>query len=254
MTKESIDLAARELVAARRERRLIDRLPESCRPQGNEAALAIQRSVLEQLNENIGGWKCALPKGEQVSLAPLPASTIGSSMPFPILPHKGMVRIEPEVAFIIGKDLQPRETAYTDSDIHAAIGEARLVLEIIGSRFADTTKITHPESLADSVNNQALFLGPPAANVFKHQLDSLRITISTPAGTLITHDGRHPSGHPLRALLWLANFLSACCETLKAGCVVTTGSYAGVLEVPLETPLSVSYGDLGKLEVTFERG
>ena len=254
MTKESIDLAARELAAARIERRLIDRLPESCRPQGNEDALAIQRRVLELLKENVGGWKCSLPKGEQVLAAPLPASTIRSSSPFPILTQKGMARIEPEVAFIIGRDLRPRETAYTENDIHEAIAESRLVLEIVGARFGDPGAVTHSESLADSINNQALYVGPPVTNIFKHQLESLTITISAPSGTLIAHSGRHPSGHPLRALLWLTNFLSGRGETLKAGCVVTTGSYAGVLEVPLGTPLLVSYGDLGRLEVTFEKG
>jgi 2-keto-4-pentenoate hydratase len=252
MTSDSINSAARALAAARTGRRTIDRLPESCRPESDEDGLAIQRRVAEVLEEKIGGWKCSTPRGEHVFLAPLLASTIRNGSKCPLFPHNGMARIEPEVAFIIGADLPPRAAAYTEDEIRGAIGEARLVLEIIGSRYIDPMKLPFPEFLADSVYNQALFLGPRVDGVFERQLETLTITVSAPSGALISHTGRHPNNHPLRPLFWLANFLSSRGETLKAGFVVTTGSYAGILEVPLQTPLSVSYGDLGKLEVTFE--
>ena len=63
---------------------------------------------------------------------------------------------------------------------------------------------------------------------------------------LSTHDGRHGDGHPLRPLVWLANFLAARGEGLRAGQVVTTGSYAGAIEVPLDELLTVTFGDLGR--------
>jgi 2-keto-4-pentenoate hydratase len=247
-----MDSAARALAAARTGRQMIDRLPESCRPESDEDGLAIQRRVAEVLGEKIGGWKCSTPRGEHVFLAPLLASTIRSGSKCPLVPYKGMGRIEPEIAFIIGTDLPPRAAAYTEDEIRGAIGEARLVLEIIGSRYIDPMKLPFPEFLADSIYNQALFLGPRVDGIFERHLETLTITVSAPSGTLITHTGRHPNTHPLRPLFWLANFLSSRGETLKAGFVVTTGSYAGILEVPLQTPLSVSYGDPGKLEVTFE--
>ena len=61
--------------------------------------------------------------------------------------------------------------------------------------------------------------------------------ISGTEGTLHRRDGHHPDRHPLRPLVWLANFLSAREEIggLKAGQIVTTGSYAGALEVPAAT-------------------
>jgi 2-keto-4-pentenoate hydratase len=62
---------------------------------------------------------------------------------------------------------------------------------------------------------------------------------------LSTHDGRHGDGHPLRPLVWLANFLAARGEGLRAGQVVTTGSYAGAIEVPLDELLTVTFGGLG---------
>ena len=78
-------------------------------------------------------------------------------------------------------------------------------------------------------------------------LDRIAITIDTPAGRLMTLDGRHPDGHPLMPLDWLANFLPTQGRDLRAGEIVTTGSYAGAFDVPLDVPLTIAFGDLGTL-------
>jgi len=76
------------------------------------------------------------------------------------------------------------------------------------------------------------------------------------AGVLDVGEGdRMPSvGHPLRPLVWLANFLRERGERLRAGQVITTGSYAGALEVPLATPLTITFGALGRMQVTLDPG
>jgi 2-keto-4-pentenoate hydratase len=38
---------------------------------------------------------------------------------------------------------------------------------------------------------------------------------------------------------------------IEPGQIVTTGSYAGMLELPLATPLDIRFGDLGTLSVQF---
>jgi hypothetical protein len=143
----------------------------------------------------------------------------------------------------------------SEADVRAAIGEARLVLELMGARYADPAAVTFPELLADSIANQGLFAGPVLSNPYGLSLDSFAIVIDGADGTLITREGRHPDGHPLRPLYWLANFLAAGGYgegvSLKAGQIVTTGSYCGVVDVPLETALVVRYGDLGTLDVQF---
>lgn len=251
MTPNFIDEAARHLVIARRESRKIDRLPESCRPGIDTDALLVQRRVVELLGEKIGGWKCALPKGEDVFVAPLLGSTIRTSSPCPIVPQNGMARIEPEIAFVMGRDLPAREKRYTEGEVRESIRETRLVLELIGSRHTDPKAVPFPEHLADSINNQGLFIGPTLANAFDRQLEALKITITAPSGVLLDHNGKHPNGHPLRPLVWLANFLSSRGETLRSGHIVTAGSYAGIVEVPMETPLTIFFGDLGNFPVTF---
>src|SRR5712671_3288907 len=98
MTKEAIEAAAQELAAVRTERRQIDRLPVACRPGNDEDALAIQQRIVQPLRDQVGGWKCSVPRGDHVFLAPLLASTIRSSSRCPVVSNNGVARIEPEVA------------------------------------------------------------------------------------------------------------------------------------------------------------
>ncbi len=219
-----------------------------------DEALAIQRRIALLLNEPIGGWKCSLPTAERTLVAPIYASTIVRKGPCAVPPFEGVARIEPEIAFVLARDLPRRATPYTEDDVRAAIGEVRLVLELMGSRYANPVKLPFPEMLADSANNYGLFVGPAVAKGLERKLDAFPLTIHGPSGAILARDGVHPDAHPLRPLTWLANWFGSnpagWPQGLAAGQIVTTGSYAGALDVPLATPLTVTFGDLGKLEVT----
>jgi 2-keto-4-pentenoate hydratase len=252
LTTAQRDEAARHLLAARRARQPGPRLPHACRPSDLEDALAIQRRVQELLGVATGGWKCSVPTAERaISCAAIFAPTIARASPCPVIAHGGVVRIEPEIAFVLGRDLPPRATPYSEAEVLAALAETRLVLELLDSRYADPAAVTFPELLADQVSNQGLFVGPILHDAFRRSLEEFPIAIEAPAGALHRREGRHPDGHPRRPLVWLANFLAGRVETrgLKSGEVVTTGSYAGALEVPAATPLSVRFGDLGEIRV-----
>jgi 2-keto-4-pentenoate hydratase len=155
------------------------------------------------------------------------------------------------VAFLLGRDLPPRGTPYTEQEIRSAIGAAHLVIELIGARYADPASVSFPELLADNVANAGLFVGPAIADPFTRPLEQFPLVVRTPAGPLHTREGKHPDGHPLLPLYWLANYLATRGDFLRAGQIVTTGSYAGVLEVPLATPLTFAYGDFPGFTVTF---
>lgn len=254
LTTAQCDVAARHLLAARRARQSGARLAESCRPAGLEDALAIQRRVQALLGFPTGGWKCSAPTAERaISCAPIFAPTIARASPCPALGSGGHVRIEPEIAFVLGQDLPYRAAPYGEAEVCAAIAETRLALELLESRYADAAAVTFAELLADQVSNQGLFVGPVVPDGLGRKLEGFAIAIETPTATLHARAGRHPDGHPLRPLLWLANFLASRSEIggLKAGAIVTTGSYAGALEVPVGTPLQVRFGDLGEIDLEF---
>lgn len=255
MTHTDHDNAARFLFAARQSRTPGPRLPVELRPADTADALAIQACVAALVGQAVGGYKCSVPsQARPVSYAPIYAPAILRGPPYPVPGAVKEARIEPEICFVIGHDLPPRATPYSEDEIRAAVKEARFALEIIGTRYADPGSVTFPELLADNVANLGLFVGPVLADPWSKKLDTLPLTISTADGVLATREGKHPDGHPLRPLYWLANYLASHGAPLQAGMVVTTGSYCGVVDVPLATPLTFTYGDLGTLAVTLTQG
>jgi 2-keto-4-pentenoate hydratase len=253
MTTPSQEAAAAFLVAARQRRTPGPRLPEALRPADTEGALAIQVRVGSLLALPVGGWKCSVPTAERPAiLAPIFASHIVRASPCPLLPIAGKARVEPEIAFVLDRDLPHRATPYAEVEIRAALREARLVLELIGPRYADPGAATFPELLADGIANEGLFVGPVLPDAIDKALEAFPVTVTAGGATLVTREGRHPDGHPLRPLYWLANYLAGTRGTpLRAGDIVTTGSYCGVLDVPFATPLTFAFGGLGTLDVTF---
>jgi 2-keto-4-pentenoate hydratase len=255
MTTPSQEAAAQFLLAARASRVPGPRMPDGIRPADVEAALAIQARVASVLGMPIGGWKCSVPtEARPVAMAPIFAPTIVRTSPCALLPIGGMARIEPEIAFVLDRDLPQRGTPYAEDEIRAAIREARFVIELIGPRYADPAAVGFPELLADGIANQGLFVGPVLSAPFTRHLEDFPLTVKASGTTLLERAGKHPDGHPLRPLYWLANYLAEKRDApLRAGQIVTTGSYCGVLDVPYDTPLTFVYGDLGTLDVTFAR-
>ncbi|MEO8135174.1 MAG: 2-keto-4-pentenoate hydratase [Betaproteobacteria bacterium] len=265
---DSIKAAAQHLTELRHTGRFGARLSEANRPATIDAALRIQDRTVRVLGDAVGGYKCSVPTAEKAAvLAPIFAATIGSAIPCLVraaTPTAGdTARIEPEVAFVLGRDLPARAEPYSEDEVRAAIGEVRLVLELLGSRYRETADVPFAEMLADCISNQGLFVGPvvrrgldAALTEFALRVERAQPAVRDSAGVpelFVAQQGRHPDGHPLRPLVWLANFLAARGTGLHAGQIVTTGSYAGMIDVPLATPLRIEFGDLGEIEVEFQR-
>jgi 2-keto-4-pentenoate hydratase len=243
--------AAAILVARRRSGLQGARLPESCRPADLDAALAIQAAVSAQLGEGIAAWKCGLPAAGRVVLAPIYAGTVDNSAPCALRVRAGQARVEPELAFILGRDLPVRESPYTRAEVDAAIARTHLALELIDSRYSDAADASFAENLADGLLNQGLFIGPQvdAAAAQAASDFTLRITLAT--GETSQLAGRHPSADPRAPLYWLAEYLRSKGQGLQAGQAVITGSYAGSVDLPLEQDIAIQYGSLGTLTVHF---
>ncbi len=248
LSAQQIDQAARHLLAARKAKTPGPCMPDDYKPTDSDSALAIQERILELLGETIGGWKCGVPNPiTGPIIAAIPASAILRSLPVAVPGEAGL--IEPEIAFVMAHDLPPRATPYSDVEIRGAIGEARMVLELITTRYADKASATPPEILADTYNHHGLLIGPVIPNVLDHPLESMHVTVRTPDGVLYDKERGHPSGHPMKSFTWLVHFLNSRGQGLKAGEIVTTGSYAGIVEAPLGVPIQVKLNGLASLDV-----
>jgi 2-keto-4-pentenoate hydratase len=234
-----------------------NRLPESCRPSNIDQALAIQTAVTERWceleDDSIGGWKCLLPPENRVIIGPIYTRTINSVAPVALWPKpqdQSLARIEPELAFFFGQDLPPRAEPYTAAEVDAAISRTHMALELINSRYSDPSTIEFPEALADGLVNQGLFIGPQIDSELACNASEFAINVFHGID-VSDHHGKHPNGNPRAPLYWLAEFLRSQGQGIVAGQAVITGSYAGVLEVPLNTNITIEYAGLGTMEVSF---
>ena len=252
--KNTAQKAATILVERRTQGIQGERLPEVCRPTNLDEALAIQNAVTEiwctQQDDTIGGWKCGLPSAEKIVVAPIYTRTINSIPPIALWPKGELARIEPEFAFFFAQDLPARDEPYTPKDVDAAIGRTHMALELIGCRYSEPSTCTFPEMLADGLVNQGLFIGPEINSEAARKATEFVIT-STINGEQKTYQGKHPGGNPRAPLYWLVEFLRSEGEDIIAGQAIITGSFAGVLEVPLNTEIILSYAGLGEMQVSF---
>lgn len=251
LSTRAVTDAAIELARRRRAGLHGPRLPDACRPADLADALAIQREVSIHMGDGVGAFKCGTPTDDRVVVAPIYSSTISTAAPCPVWAQNGQVRVEPELAFVFGRDLPAREQAYGHAEIESAIDKVHLALELIDSRYDDQAELTFADRLADGLVNQGLWLGPEVPWQQAHQAQAFAVEWSAGEGAVTTLAGRHPNDNPLLPLYWLVEHLRATGQGLRAGQVVITGSYAGTFPCPLDQDLNFAYGDLGRFTVRF---
>ncbi|ABX47750.1 hypothetical protein [Shewanella baltica] len=251
-----IHAAAKELAERRAAGTSGDLLIPELRPTSFEQAFAIQQTVaaIYKANNNpIAAWKCLLPSAEKTVVAPIYQKDVyQQSATCPLYPStKDLARVEPELAFEIACDLPPRATPYTEAEIDAALGHTRLALELIKSRYHTPSEATHFDALADGLVNQGLWLGPVLNPLAGIETSHFELSVNIHNGETLQKSAIHPNGFPKAGLYWLVNFLSAQGIGLTQGQYVITGSYAGVLDLPLAQVCDFEYGALGQFAVTF---
>lgn len=244
-------LAAAILAERRRCGQPGERLPQHLRPQDADAALAIQAGVTQQLGESVAAWKCGLPSEGRPVLAPIYAAGVQRSNPCRAWARGGQARVEPELAFVLGRDLPARAAPYEAAEIDAAIASTHLALELIDSRYSDPEQADFFENLADGLLNQGLYLGPQVDMEQSRRAGELAISIHVDEQETSLLQGRHPAADPRAPLYWLAEFLRSRGQGLLAGQAVITGSYAGSFALPLGQEIAIRYGALGRLQLSF---
>lgn len=251
LSAQAVTDAAIELARRRKAGLHGPRLPETCRPADLTDALAIQSQVSLHMGDTVGAFKCGTPTDDRVVVAPIYSRTISNAASCPVWAQNGQVRVEPELAFVLGRDLPARVQAYSHAEVESAIAKVHLALELIDSRYDDQAELTFADRLADGLVNQGLWLGPevPWQRASQAQAFAVAWSVGEGAGTTLT--GRHPNDNPLLPLYWLVDHLRATGQGLQAGQVVITGSYAGTFPCPVDQDLSFTYGDLGQFKVRF---
>lgn len=247
-----IAAAAEALLKARRDRIWLEALPEGARPATAAEAAAIQQRVAEARGP-IGGWKvgAANPQAEPgagplntVDLILTPGSVPASRF--------NVVGIEAEIAYLLGRDLPPRDTPYSREEVLDAVQSVHPVIELVDTRFT-RLGVTDPLShTADQVNHGALVVGPALADWRRIDPVNQPVRLSFNDKVVVEHVGGNTAGDPIRLLQWLANTGARAYGGLSNGMIVTTGSCTGLLMIEAGTRVKAEFPGLGAVEIAVE--
>ncbi|KAF5710882.1 product hydratase [Fusarium mundagurra] len=146
-------------------------------------------------------------------------------------------KIEAEVAFILGKDIEsPKPTII---DIIRAIEYVVPAFEIVGSRI-ENWNIGLVDTIADNASSSAYVLGTPLRKLEGLDLRNCAMTITSASSAhrdvLSTGKGAACLGNPLNAVVWVARVMAERGYPLKAGSLILSGALGPMVTVePGET-------------------
>lgn len=158
-------------------------------------------------------------------------------------------RVEGEVAFILAKDI----TETIDmTRVMGAIDHARVAAEIVDSRVAGWN-ITIVDTVADNASSGLYVLGDTKASPAKLDFITGRMEIERRGMVCSAGSGAACLGHPLRAVVWLANMMVKMGRPLLAGDVVLSGAWGPLVPVKPGDELEVRITGLGSVRACFGR-
>ena len=249
MDQYPIDKAAALLVKARRDMVPLQGLPEALTPKTVDEGHAIQDATSKALGKLIGGFKAMSPPQQQPNRGIIYAETIHPSpcdLPAAKAPQCG---VEGEVAFIFRASLPNRDLPYARQEV-AAVVDAFAAIEVVHSRFDIAKPLSNLEKLADSIMNGGLVCAAPNADWRSLNLQTIDVTMTVNGTALKDKNRGHPLGDPLAVAVELANMWRSK-GGVRAGQVVTCGSYTGLDYLKPGDTCSVTFEGLGTATVTF---
>jgi len=228
--------------------------PNGLLPRTEADAYAIQALSMATLGP-IGGWKVgAAGPDAPPSCAPMPAAGLyrtGEDTGPVVLDGAAFTsrEIESEIAFVLGQDLPPRAHPYSPAEIDAALASCHAGLEVLQSRFLDPDSVDALSNLADLIRHGAYVLGPAIEEWRTLDFPALAVC-QVIAGQSITRVG-NPAGDMLRLVTWLANTGAVWAGGLRAGQIVTCGSWTGKLPAPPGAEVAAQFGDKPGVSLRF---
>jgi len=238
------------------------KIDAALRPATLEAAYEIQNEISALAGSPKVGWKLgATSLAAQRALglegpffAPLLRRFCHESGTMIALPVKHGPVVEAEFAILLGADLPARPEGYDRDSVAAAVAAVCPAIEIAGSRLVDGMAKPDPMMIvADGGSNVGFVQGEPHAGWAGLDLAAQEVTLFINGEQAAKGNGGMVMGHPLDALVWLANELSRGGRGLNMGEVISTGSCTGITPVQPGDTAVADFGGLGTVEARFSK-
>ena len=260
---ENIARAADLLAEARFSHRQWEALPEDCRPPHPQAAYAVQNELVERLISRYGGrtvgYKIACTNKVAQEFLELDGPFYGrllspfvSASPASANIDEFYMRIiEPEFAFLMAQDLPASGGPYNQDQVTAAVGAVLPAIEIVDSRYNDWTAVGGPSLIADNGCNGAWVEGKAYDDWKTLDLPNQEVALVVNGQRVREGRGEAIMGHPINALIWLANMLCEQGRGLMAGDLVSTGTTVDVYHAAAGDEICADFGPVGLVELRF---
>lgn len=220
-------------------------------------AYEIMMALPEAAGREVVGWKAG-------ATADAPQQAFGLDEPFyaPLLDgylFSGGTRLSPnvyrkhavevEVAVRLARDI---DTVPADADSAAGYVEALMpAIEVLDHRYESWDDLPATTMIADLGGNGALVLGAEVEGWRDIDLAAEGTELLVDGEPVADGTGAAVLGHPFNALSWLAGKRVAAGRPLKAGEVITLGTWLGNKIVPADKDITARFQHLGSVSLRF---
>jgi hypothetical protein len=256
MNHAPLQSAVEALVQARIHQRPADIAQAAQGVTSFELAYEVQQGVAERLQwfkqETPRHWKSGGPSREALlTHAPLPPDGIWRSPAVSAWPF-AMRGIEAEIALRLGVDVDTQGAASLDRDSACRLIDAMAVsIEIVDSRWLQGLEAPALLKLADLQSHGALVLGDWVAFDATHDWSTQVCRVQIGDAPAQVFRGAHSMGDPAYLLpAWLRHATRGG-QVLRAGSVVTTGTWCGILHAQSGDTVIASFDGIGEARVAF---
>jgi 2-keto-4-pentenoate hydratase len=153
-------------------------------------------------------------------------------------------RVEPEIAFLIGRPIGPSPTV---SDVLAATEAVFAAIEVVDTRYSTAFRL--PDSIADNAGAARVVLSPQLRR--PSELVDLRLLgcVFQSRSGLETAAGGAVMGHPAAALVWLAKALAVRGDVIEEGSIVLSGGLTASVPLRAQMLVTAEFDGLGTIGV-----
>lgn len=158
-------------------------------------------------------------------------------------------RLEAEVAFVLGRDLPDRPV--TAIDVLRAVDFVVPAIEVCDSRIIDWD-ISIVDTVADNASSGVYVTGNSPRRLRDiDDLGDMAMTLTTGGATVSEGRGSACLGHPVNAVVWLANQVAQHGEPLVAGELVLSGSLGALVPAQPGATYDAVIDGLGRVRAVF---
>lgn len=243
---------ANALIDARRSRARVS-LPENV-PEDRAAAFAAQVETLNGLGLGVAGFKVgAQGRSGEPTAAPLAAGTVHRDHARIVSTARHPLWLEAEVAMVVGRDI-PCDHGTPEDEVLAAMEGLAAAIEVVEPRILEWPNIPPLAALADfQANGETVIseVGSPATGV---NVEDLTVTFEMGTVHVEVHGQNYPGQDMNRLPTWLVNHMAGwgpelADRGLKAGDVIITGSWVGVIPAEAGETATVTIPGIGSVTV-----